>query len=198
MATMQRRKSITVAALSGLLLGMAGLSYAAVPLYRMFCQVTGYGGTTQVATAVPDAISDRVVTVRFNADTASGLPWDFRPKQREIELRIGETALIHYIAGNPTGKTLVGTSTFNVTPHKVGPYFAKVECFCFTEQTLAPGESVEMAVTFFVDPMMLEDPNLAEINTITLSYMFFPAKTQTLSDAGADEDKRVKTNEFGS
>ena len=184
MATMQRRKSITVAALSGLLLGMAGLSYAAVPLYRMFCQVTGYGGTTQVATAVPDAISDRVVTVRFNADVASGLPWNFRPKQREIELRIGETALIHYVAENPTGQTLVGTSTFNVTPHKVGPYFAKVECFCFTEQTLAPGESAEMAVTFFVDPMMLEDPNLADINTITLSYMFFPAKTQTLSDAG--------------
>ena len=183
MATMQRRKSITVAALTGLLVGMAGLSYAAVPLYRMFCQITGYGGTTQVATAVPDAISDRVVTVRFNADIASGLPWNFRPKQREIELRIGETALIHYVAENPTGQTLVGTSTFNVTPHKVGPYFAKVECFCFTEQTLAPGESAEMAVTFFVDPMMLEDPNLAEINTITLSYMFFPAKTQTLSDA---------------
>ena len=183
MATMKRRKSITVAALTGLLVGMAGLSYAAVPLYRMFCQITGYGGTTQVATAVPDAISDRVVTVRFNADIASGLPWNFRPKQREIELRIGETALIHYVAENPTGQTLVGTSTFNVTPHKVGPYFAKVECFCFTEQTLAPGESAEMAVTFFVDPMMLEDPNLAEINTITLSYMFFPAKTQTLSDA---------------
>ena len=183
MATIQRRKSITVAALTGLLVGMAGLSYAAVPLYRMFCQITGYGGTTQVATAVPDAISDRVVTVRFNADIASGLPWNFRPKQREIELRIGETALIHYVAENPTGQTLVGTSTFNVTPHKVGPYFAKVECFCFTEQTLAPGESAEMAVTFFVDPMMLEDPNLAEINTITLSYMFFPAKTQTPSDA---------------
>jgi len=181
---MQRRKSITVAALAGLLVGMAGLSYAAVPLYRMFCQITGYGGTTQVATEVPDTISDRVVTVRFNADTASGLPWNFRPKQRQIELRIGETALIYYIAENPTARTLVGTSTFNVTPHKVGPYFAKVECFCFTEQTLAPGESAELAVTFFVDPMMLEDPNLAEINTITLSYMFFPAKTQTLSDAG--------------
>lgn len=184
MATMQRRKSITVAALAGLLVGMAGLSYAAVPLYRMFCQITGYGGTTQVATEVPDTVSDRVVTVRFNADTASGLPWNFRPKQRQIELRIGETALIYYIAENPTARTLVGTSTFNVTPHKVGPYFAKVECFCFTEQTLAPGESAELAVTFFVDPMMLEDPNLAEINTITLSYMFFPAKTQTLSDAG--------------
>lgn len=184
MATMQRRKSITVVALAGLLVGMAGLSYAAVPLYRMFCQITGYGGTTQVATEVPDTISDRVVTVRFNADTASGLPWNFRPKQRQIELRIGETALIYYIAENPTARTLVGTSTFNVTPHKVGPYFAKVECFCFTEQTLAPGESAELAVTFFVDPMMLEDPNLAEINTITLSYMFFPAKTQTLSDAG--------------
>ena len=184
MATMQRRKSITVAALAGLLVGMAGLSYAAVPLYRMFCQITGYGGTTQVATEVSDTVSDRVVTVRFNADTASGLPWNFRPKQRQIELRIGETALIYYIAENPTARTLVGTSTFNVTPHKVGPYFAKVECFCFTEQTLAPGESAELAVTFFVDPMMLEDPNLAEINTITLSYMFFPAKTQTLSDAG--------------
>lgn len=184
MATMQRRKSITVAALAGLLVGMAGLSYAAVPLYRIFCQITGYGGTTQVATEVPDTVSDRVVTVRFNADTASGLPWNFRPKQRQIELRIGETALIYYIAENPTARTLVGTSTFNVTPHKVGPYFAKVECFCFTEQTLAPGESAELAVTFFVDPMMLEDPNLAEINTITLSYMFFPAKTQTLSDAG--------------
>ena len=191
MATTQRRKSITAAALTGLLIGMAGLSYAAVPLYRMFCQVTGYGGTTQVATVVPDAISDRVVTVRFNADIASGLPWDFQPKQREIELRIGETALIHYIAENPTNRTLVGTSTFNVTPHKVGPYFAKVECFCFTEQTLAPGERVEMAVTFFVDPMMLEDPNLAEINTITLSYMFFPAKTPTLSDAGGGGAKPV-------
>ena len=182
MATMRRRNSVTVAMLAGVLVGMGALSYAAVPLYRMFCQVTGYGGTTQVATEVPDVVSDRVVTVRFNADTAAGLPWNFRPKQRQIELRVGDTAQVYYIAENPTARTMVGTSTFNVTPHKVGPYFAKVECFCFTEQALAPGESAEMAVTFFVDPMMLEDPNLDEINTITLSYMFFPAKTQALSD----------------
>ena len=181
---MQRRKSITAVALTGLLVGMAGLSFAAVPLFNIFRHVSGYGGTTRVATELPDVVSDRVVTIRFNADTASGLPWNFRPKLREIQLRVGDTAQVYYIAENPTGRTLVGTPTYNVTPHKAGPYFAKVECFCFTEQTLAPGEIAEMAVTFFVDPMMLKDRNLADVNTITLSYMFFPAKTQTQSDAG--------------
>lgn len=181
------RKSLTVIALLGVLAGMGGLTYAAVPLYRLFCQVTGFGGTTQTAAEAPGVVGDRVITVRFNADTARGLPWRFRPLQREMQVRIGETALAYYEAVNLSDTTIVGTSTFNVTPFKAGPYFAKVDCFCFTEQTLGPGERVKMAVSFFIDPDMMNEPKVEDVNTITLSYTFFRAKADATREPTAQD-----------
>ncbi len=163
----------TAVLLVGVFVAMVGLAYAAVPLYDLFCRVTGYGGTTRVASAGSATISDRVMVVRFNADVARGMPWDFRPMQREVELRVGETGVALYRATNPTDQAIVGTATYNVTPQKAGRYFAKIECFCFTEQRLEPGQTVEMEVQFFVDPEILEDANLDDVNTITLSYTLF-------------------------
>ena len=162
-------------ALSGLVLAMVGVAFAAVPLYRLFCQVTGYGGTTQVAEAAPVEIGERVIKVRFNADVAAGLPWRFRPEQREVSLRVGEPGLAFYAAQNLSDRPVVGTAAFNVTPLKAGPYFSKVQCFCFDEQRLEPGETAQLGVSFFVDPAIAEDINLAEVETITLSYTFFEA-----------------------
>ncbi len=173
MARLRTRNSTTVIALVAVLAGMGGLTYASPPLYRLFCQVTGFGGTTRVADSAPAFVADRVITVRFNADIAGGLGWRFRPPEREVRVRVGEIALAAYRAENVSDETVVGTATFNVTPYKMGRYFSKVQCFCFDEQTLAPGESVEMPVTFFVDPKMLDDPNVGHVNTVTLSYTFF-------------------------
>ncbi|MDF2766570.1 MAG: coxG [Rhodospirillales bacterium] len=160
-----------------IVLGMVALAFASVPLYRLFCEVTGFGGTPQrvEASAAPAALSDRVVTVRFNADVNSGLPWSFQPAQRALEVKIGEQALAFYRATNHADRPVTGTATFNVTPDKAGAYFAKIECFCFTEQTLQPGQSIEMPVTFYVDPAILNDRGLDDVDTITLSYTFFRA-----------------------
>lgn len=152
---------------------MVGLVSASVPLYRLFCQVTGYGGTTQRAEEAPAIVGDRLMTVRFNADVNGRLPWSFHPEQREVTLPVGEMALAFYRAENRSGERITGTATFNVTPAKAGRYFNKIACFCFTEQTLEPGESVKMPVSFFVDPMLLDDPDLKDVQTITLSYTFF-------------------------
>ena len=160
-------------ALVGVVVAMVGLAYAAVPLYDLFCRVTGYGGTTQVATANSPATSDRLITVRFNADVARGMPWRFQPVQREISLRVGETGLALFRAVNETDQRIVGTATYNVTPQKAGLYFAKLDCFCFTEQVLEPGQTADMPVQFFVDPEIADDPNLDDVTTITLSYTFF-------------------------
>ncbi len=158
-------------------IAMIGLAFASVPLYRLFCQVTGFGGTTQVATNAYDVpILDRDITVSFNADTAPGLPWRFEPVQRKVTLKVGEEALVYYRAVNNSDHDVVGTAIFNVTPHKAGSYFNKIECFCFTEQRLKPGESMEMPVTFFVDPALDNDVNLDEVQEITLSYTFFEVK----------------------
>ena len=165
----------TVLPLVGVLLGMAGLSYAAVPLYDLFCRVTGYGGTTQKADKAPGTVSDRMITVRFNSDIAPGLRWAFQPEQRTITVKIGAEKLAFYRARN-TGKAAVtGTAVFNVTPAKAGQYFNKIACFCFEEQLLKPGQSVQMPVSFFIDPAILKDRNLDDVDTITLSYTFFPA-----------------------
>ncbi len=163
---------------------MGALTVAAVPLYRIFCQATGFGGTTQIADSVPE-IGDRWVTVRFNADTARGMPWNFRPAQNEVRVRVGEQVLVFYEAENPTQSTTTGTATFNVTPQKAGLYFAKVDCFCFTEQVLQPGERVDMPVSFFVDPEMFEDPNTRDVHTITLSYTFFEQDSDAEQDSAA-------------
>ena len=160
-------------ALIGVVAGMLGAAYASVPLYQLFCQVTGFGGTTQVAEALPDQVVDRVITIRFNADVDPNLPWAFQPVQREMTVKVGESGLAHFSARNLSGRSTVGTATFNVTPLKAGQYFNKVQCFCFTEQRLAAGASADMPVSFFVDPAIDEDPNLQEVKTITLSYTFF-------------------------
>ena len=156
--------------------GMAGLAYASVPLYRLFCQVTGYGGTTQVAAAAPGAASEaRMITVRFDATVAPSLPWRFEPTARAVEVAVGEERLAYFRATNLSDRPVTGMATFNVTPHKAGLYFKKIACFCFDRQVLEPGESVEMPVSFYVDPEIAGDPNLDEVKTITLSYTFFLA-----------------------
>lgn len=158
--------------------GMVGLSYAAVPLYDLFCRVTGFAGTTQVAEGKSTAMSQRAIKVRFDA-MAADIEWAFQPVQRQIKLQVGENAVAFYRATNQSDRPLTGTATFNVTPLKAGAYFNKVECFCFTEQTLAPGESVDMPVAFFVDPEIETDPNLNDVKTITLSYTFYPVAKPT-------------------
>jgi cytochrome c oxidase assembly protein subunit 11 len=168
----RHRKVGGIAAASALF--MLGLAFAAVPLYQMFCQATGYAGTTQRATKASATVIERTVTVRFDATVGPNLPWTFEPVQREVTVKFGETALAFYRATNNSAKPVVGTAAFNVTPDQVGVYFNKLECFCFTEQRLEPGESVDMPVSFFVDPAMVTDKDAAHIGQITLSYTFFP------------------------
>jgi len=169
------RNGATVLLLALVVAGMAGLSFASVPLYRLFCEVTGYGGTTQRAAAAPKAVADALITVRFNAETASDLGWEFRPLVGEMQVRPGEQSEVVYRAINRGSEAVTGTATYNVTPTKAGIYFDKLQCFCFTGQFLAPGESRDMGVVFFVDPDMLKDPGTREIRTITLSYTMFRA-----------------------
>lgn len=175
--TANRRVGLAVGAV---VVAMAGLAFAAVPLYRVFCQVTGFGGTTQRAESAPAEIGSRIVTVTFNADIAGqDLPWDFRvPDEAKVQVHVGEDRLVYFHAKNTGSVPMVGVATFNVTPFKAGPYFKKVACFCFSEQMLSPGESVDMGVSFFVDPAIDKDPNLRDVNTITLSYTFFRAKDE--------------------
>jgi cytochrome c oxidase assembly protein subunit 11 len=184
--------------LFGVAVAMVGLAYASVPLYDLFCRVTGYGGTTQVATSDSDVILDRKMTIDFDANTARDMPWEFKPLKRKIELQVGQTAIAFYEAYNPTDKPITGTATFNVSPQKVGQYFNKIECFCFTEQTLMPGQRVDMPVTFYVDPAIDDDVNAEEVTTITLSYTFFVADKDEESDAedktAAADDKSASVN----
>ena len=152
--------------------GMIGAAYAAVPFYRWFCQVTGYGGTTAVSDAGSDVVLDRTIKIRFDASLEAGMPWDFRPVQHEMEVRIGETGLAFYEAYNPTDRVIAGTAGFNVSPDAAGGYFTKIDCFCFTQQVLQPGERVQMPVSFYVDPAIVDDPEGRFIKAITLSYTF--------------------------
>jgi len=174
---------ITAAVCVVFVAAMVGMSFAAVPLYRMFCQVTGFGGATVRADVAPETISDRTVTVRFDANVANGLGWSFRPVQREVTVRIGAVAEVAYVAESRTARPTIGTATFNVTPLAAGAYFSKIDCFCFTEQSLAPGEVVEMPVVFFIDPALLDDPEMDFTDTLTLSYTFFPAAGDTTAAA---------------
>ena len=162
-------------ACAGLVFAMVGAAYAAVPLYDLFCRVTGYGGTTQRAETGSDRVVDRYVTVEFDANTSAGLDWSFRPVVRKVRVKLGETARIAYRARNAGALETTGTSTFNVTPAQAGAYFNKIECFCFTEQTLAAGAEADFPVEFFVSPDALDDPMMDSVKTITLSYTFFPA-----------------------
>ncbi|MBS7542104.1 cytochrome c oxidase assembly protein [Ancylobacter oerskovii] len=164
---------------------MVGAAYAAVPLYQLFCQVTGFGGTTQVAASAPAATSDREIEVRFDANVAPGLPWRFAPEQRSVTVKLGETRLIFYKVENIGPKPVTATASYNVTPGQAGYHFAKMQCFCFTDQTLQPGETLDMPVVFFVDPALAADPDATGVKTITLSYTFFAKAHVAMPDAAA-------------
>lgn len=165
-------KHRTLAQTVAVVVTMGSLSFAAVPFYDWFCRVTGYGGTPQVAAAAPDTILDQTVKIRFDASVEAGMPWSFKPVVRTMDIRIGETGLAFYEAHNPTDRTIGGTASFNVFPDTAGAYFTKISCFCFTEQVLHPGETVQMPVTFFVDPAIVTDPDGKFVHEITLSYTF--------------------------
>jgi cytochrome c oxidase assembly protein subunit 11 len=172
---------------------MVAGTFASAPLYDMFCRVTGFAGTPLRAAQAPGAIPDadeageQLITVRLNATVAPGMPWKFQPVQREIKVRPGEETLAFYQAINPTARTIVGTASFNVTPEKAGQYFNKIACFCFTEQELGPGQTVDMPVSFFVDPELLKDPKTRDVVDITLSYTFFRKEDSTrVSDRGGN------------
>ncbi|WP_457582512.1 cytochrome c oxidase assembly protein [Ensifer canadensis] len=170
----QRSNGVIVGTCVAFVVGMTGMAYAAVPLYDMFCRVTGYNGTTQRVEQASDVILDEKVKVTFDANTSGGLPWEFKPVQRDIDVRIGETVQVMYRAKNLSSKPTTGQATFNVTPMQAGAYFNKVQCFCFTETTLQPGEEMEMPVVFFVDPDMVNAVETKDIKTLTLSYTFYP------------------------
>jgi cytochrome c oxidase assembly protein subunit 11 len=170
----QRRHTRVALACALLVAGMVGMSFAAVPLYRLYCQVTGFNGTTMKAAKPSETVLDRVVTVRFDANVGGGLAWEFQPVQNTLEVKVGENVLAFYRATNRSDRPLVGTSTFNVTPELAGKYFAKVQCFCFQEQRLDPGESIEMPVSFYIDPDIAKDPDASGVRMITLSYTFYP------------------------
>ena len=170
---------------------MLAASFAAVPFYSWFCRVTGYAGTTEIATSAPEGVSDRTVTVSFDANTAPGMAWEFRPKQRSVTLRLGETGLVFFEAYNPTDRMLAGQAGFNVVPFSVGGYFDKIACFCFNMQVLKPHERVDMPVTFYVDPKLLDDRETRDVTDITLSYTMFPAALPDDVEAAAEATTRL-------
>lgn len=164
--------------LAAVAVGMVGLAYASVPLYDLFCRTTGFGGTPLVAQQGDRPLLDRTVKIRFDSNVDPNLPWRFQPLEREVKVRLGEERLVHYRVTNVSQRPIVGTSTYNVTPEPAGPWFNKLQCFCFTEQLLLPGQSVDMPVVFFVDPEMDKDRSYDNVRTVTLSYTFFEAKTE--------------------
>lgn len=171
-----RRNLYVFAGLIAMVVAMNGFAYATVPAYRAFCQLFGFAGIPIVEASAPEVdavLADRTITVRLNSDIEPALDWRFKPVQRSVDLHVGETGLAFYEASNRDSTPVTGTATFNVTPLKAAPYFVKIDCFCFTEQTLSPGETAQMPVTFFVDPAIAEDQNLDDVAEITLSYTFF-------------------------
>jgi cytochrome c oxidase assembly protein subunit 11 len=185
----------TAVQLLGVVVTMGALAWAAVPFYNWFCRVTGYGGVTNVASTAGGEILDRTITIRFDASTDRDMPWEFKPMQRQMKLRIGEEALAFYEAYNPTDKPIAGQASYNVAPYSAGNYFYKIECFCFTEQILQPGERIEMPVTFYVDPEIVDDRDAKYTNHITLSYTFhqidLPEEAQAALADGPASDKNV-------
>ncbi|KRD64260.1 cytochrome c oxidase assembly protein [Ensifer sp. ENS10] len=186
----QRSNRVVVGTCLAFVAGMVGMAYAAVPLYDMFCRVTGYNGTTQRVEQASDVILDEKVRVTFDANTSGGLPWEFKPVQRDIDIRIGETVQVMYRAKNLSSKPTTGQATFNVTPMQAGAYFNKVQCFCFTETTLQPGEEMEMPVVFFVDPEIVKAVETKDIKTLTLSYTFYPREpSKPVAQVKTEENK---------
>jgi cytochrome c oxidase assembly protein subunit 11 len=180
----QKNKRVAFIA-AGVFVGMIGMSYAAVPLYKAFCQTTGFGGTTQRAMKAPDQATDQFIMVRFDANTSSGLPWEFHPRQTAMKVKIGEQNMAYYDARNTGTNTTTGTAVFNVSPPSAGAYFDKIQCFCFTKQTLKSGQAEELPVSFFVDPALLDDADAKNIKEITLSYTFYPATDPALEGKSA-------------
>ncbi|MBO6783484.1 MAG: cytochrome c oxidase assembly protein [Alphaproteobacteria bacterium] len=195
-ARARRNRRVLLGVVAGVI-GMNGLAYAMVPAYRAFCQQFGFAGTPLVeATApAPDAVIERPITVRFDSNTEPALPWRFKPVQRQIDLKVGETGLAFFEAVNRHETPVSGTATFNVTPLKAAPYFVKIECFCFTEQTLEPGQAVQMPVTFYVDPAIAEDRHMDDVTAITLSYTFFrdhdAEAARKSAEVASDTDTKV-------
>jgi len=184
-----RRLGTTAVLLVAVVAGMVGLTAASVPLYRIFCAATGYGGTTQRASVAPDDISRALITVRFNTEISNDLNWEFQPLVREVRVHPGEQSQVFFRAVNRSSSGITGQAVYNVTPAKSGIYFDKLQCFCFNAQYLAPGESKDMGVVFFVDPDMLKDPDTSDVHTITLSYSMFKAANQ--------QTDRQKTDKLG-
>jgi cytochrome c oxidase assembly protein subunit 11 len=189
------RRDMVVAAACGVFVAlMVGMAYAAVPLYDWFCRATGFGGRTQVATAAPQGALGRTITVRFDANVAGGLPWRFEPEQNSVQVRIGEVFTVNYIAQNLAARETLGQAAYNVAPPTTGAYFQKISCFCFTEQRLAPGEKREMPVVFYVDPALIKDAELDDLNTITLSYSFYALREQPKPVADRGTGATPRTN----
>ena len=200
-AVVARAKRRTAFIAGSVALGMIGLAYASVPLYRIFCQATGFGGTTgrAEAAALPDsmvlrALGGRTVKVRFDSNVSPDMPWKFAPKVNDVSVKIGEKRLAFYTATSLSSVSTTGRAGFNVSPDTAGKYFRKIECFCFTEQTLKPGEKVDMPVTFFIDPAILDDPDAKKIDEITLSYTFFPVDNPSAKPVSASSSTTVPGN----
>jgi cytochrome c oxidase assembly protein subunit 11 len=172
----QKKRTRTALVAAGVAIAMVGASFAAVPIYQLFCKVTGFGGTTQVATKAPSRVLDRTIEVRFDANHAPGLNVEFKPEQNSTRVRLGETGLAFYTFKNLSDRPITAMAAYNVTPHTTGQYFVKMKCFCFQEQTFQPGETAELPVVFFVAPELAEDRETRDLPTITLSYTFFEAK----------------------
>ena len=187
------RRDVMIAAGCGVFVAaMVGAAYAAVPLYNMFCRATGFGGTTQVSTSAPAHELGRELTIRFDSNVAAGLPWKFVPEQNSIRLHIGEVATVHYKVINEAARMITAQASYNVTPTTVGAYFDKINCFCFTEQTLQAGETREMTVVFYVDPKIVDDRDQDPLNTITLSYTFYRLPDSERPVAEAPDTKSSK------
>ncbi len=166
-----------------IVVGMIALSYASVPLYNLFCRVTGFGGTTQVTDKTSDIVLDRIVTVNFDTTVNPQLPWSFASEVRRVQINVGQDMLVNFKARNTSSVPVAGTAIYNVTPNKVGKYFNKIHCFCFDEQTLQPGQNINMPVLFYIDPAMNDDPYMDDVTSITLSYTFFKAESEELENA---------------
>jgi cytochrome c oxidase assembly protein subunit 11 len=187
------RRDVIVAACCGVFVAMmVGAAYASVPFYTWFCKTTGFGGTTQVAERAPDQMLGRQLTIRFDSNVAPGLPWRFEPEQNEIKVRIGEVATVHYKVVNEAAREITAQAGYNVSPPQVGSYFTKINCFCFTQQTMKPGETREMTVVFYVDPEIAKDSEQDDLNTITLSYTFYRQREQARPVAEAPDTNKSK------
>ena len=171
-----RRDLLVAFVCGGVVAVMVGLSFAAVPIYSWFCRTTGFGGTTQVAKAAPTETSGRHITVRFDSNVGAGLPWEFEPERRTINVKLGEVVTVYYKVTNDSARVTTGQAGYNVSPPTVGIYFEKINCFCFTQQTMKPGEKRDMAVVFYVDPKLAKDSEQDDLNNITLSYTFYPVR----------------------